>query len=213
MFVTRWTYLPTLAGYTEYVDLLKGWVNTRQAAGQAMGLLRDAAPAEGFRLQTISYYEKLATLGSQRARPVGDTTIQDWINSAAPLSRSIWQMEMFEVIVPVQELSKQGEYSIRFRSYPATGREQDVRAITADIVNRLQSRGFNVGATWRYFAREGAIAEWEFPVKQLGDWEELSKKIFSDPEVQVFGRNAAFLSRKPSSTDAWEVLIAAPTAK
>jgi hypothetical protein len=212
MFCTRWTYLPTLAGFLEYVDLLKGWVKERQASGQRMALLRDAAPAEGFRLQTVSFYEKLSELDSVRDRPSADFTVRDWINSTAPITRSIWQMEMFEIIDPMPALPEQGDYSVRFRSYPDLGLGADARISTVDTVTRLQSRGFNVGAAWQQFARGGAITEWDFSMKRIGDWEELSKKIFADPDFQADNSNAGVMSR-PSSIDLWEVVIAAPPAK
>jgi len=212
MFFTRWTYLPTLAGYLDYVDLLKRWVKERQASGQRMALLRDAAPAEGFCLQTVSFYEKLSELDSVRDRPIADSTVRDWINSTAPVTRSIWQMEMFEIICPMPALPEQGDYSVRFRSYPGLGLGADARISTVDTVTRLQSRGFNVGAAWQHFARGGAVTEWDFSMKRIGDWEELSKKIFADPDVQADGRKAADISRKPSSIDLWEVVIAAPPA-
>ncbi|NQW21344.1 MAG: hypothetical protein HQ477_11600 [Chloroflexi bacterium] len=49
-------------------------------------------------------------------------------------------------------------------------------------------------------------------MKRIGDWEELSKKIFADPDFQADNSNAGVMSR-PSSIDLWEVVIAAPPAK
>jgi hypothetical protein len=178
-----------------------------------MALLRDAAPAEGFRLQTLSFFDRLAELDAIRARPAGDSTVPDWIRKTAPLTRQIWQMEMFEITVPIPMPPKEGEYIIRFRSYPAIGREADAQTGTVHTARRLQTRGFNVGAAWQHFARDGAVVEWDFAMKRLGDWEELSGTVFADPEVQAVGRSATDLSRKPLSIDVWEVVMAAPPAK
>jgi hypothetical protein len=213
MFASRWTYLPTLAGYLEYTDLLKEWAKARQAGGQRMALLRDAAPAEGFRLQTVSYYGKLSDLDTVRGKPTGDTTVRDWINSTAPITRSIWQMEMFEIIAPSPTPPQPGEYLVRLRSYPSLGIGSDVRGDTVGAAKRLQARGFNVGAGIQHFARGAAISELEFSLHRLGEWEELSGKIFSHPDVLAhFTPNGAATS-KPSSVDIWEVVIPAPPAK
>jgi hypothetical protein len=213
MFASRWNYLPTLAGYLEYTDLLKEWAKARQAGGQRMALLRDAAPAEGFRLQTVSYYEKLSELDSVRGKPTGDTTVRDWINSTAPITRSIWQMEMFEILVPLPVPPQPGEYLVRLRSYPTPGIGSDVRSDVADAAKRLHARGFTVGAGLQHFARGAAISELEFSMHRLGEWEELSRKIFSDPDALAHFTPNGDATSQPSSVDIWEVVIPAPPAK
>lgn len=208
MFVTRWNYLPTLAGYLDYVDLLKEWAAARQAAGQRMGLFRDSAPAEGFRLQTASYYEKLSALDTVRDKPASDTTVRDWINKTAPITRTIWQMEMFEITVPMPTLPGPGQYSVRLRGYP-----DPARGSVEDAARRLQANGLNVGAAEQRFARGEAVSELDFTIDRMGDWEELSEKIFTGSDIDAGGINLSNVFKKRSSLDLWENLVAAPPAK
>lgn len=210
MFTMRWTYYPTNAGMLDLLELEKEWVKDRQSKGDRIGLLRDAVPVDGARFQTITFFDSLADYDKQRERNRSDTSIRNWIDRTVPLVRAPWRMALFEVVVPVPTLPRQGEYLVRFTGYPAAGRGGDYRATVVDVAKRLQTQGVNIGATWQHFAQEGASAQWILPLKKFGDWEQLQEKVFSDPAVQAFGRAHADIARKPTSQAVWELITEAP---
>jgi hypothetical protein len=213
MFTQRHRIHSALNKEAEGRALLTDWVRYAQGQGDQAALIQRILGSEGANLVVARRYDDLATLDKTRQANLADADWQTRLAKLSALIREPVRTTLEEsLILPSSRRSGAGRLIQRVFSWPAFGKEQQMRSMLEEFVQNGQAAGQPQLGLWqRVFSEVGVQF---ISATTYADMAELAQVRQARATIdQTLVEAVSALSRAPVAVRLFEVLVPFPSSR
>jgi hypothetical protein len=215
IYALYFTFLAAQGKLPELRQTLEERARLYQAEGIRAGVLVPVASLHGQAVYTQLAFDSLADFAAFRENPPAERVqaTQAMTNKLAGLLREVNTTDLYEVVLPAQQMDWTAKYIARVKLTPAPGKQAALRDKGLEIARSGQARGLRAGYQVQVAGSQAGTCMQLNLYKDLDQWEERRADGRQNLEFQKSLEEMGVLLAGSPSIELLEIAVPLPPRK